>query len=287
VKSPLKPLQPQSIRSRPRDMTTALPQFSLEGQIALITGAGRGIGFAFARALAAAGAHVVVNDLNAGVADSACEHIRDEGGKASPAVFDVTDFDSLDTVVDGIVADLGRLDILINNAGILIRAPIEDHAMPDFNRVININLNAVYAMARACARPMRAQGRGRIINTASVMSISSRPGVISYVAAKHGVLGLTRGLAAELGPNNITVNAIGPGYILTEMNRHVLGTPFEKTVIDRTPMARWAEPEELTGTAVFLASDAASFVTGQLLMVDGGMTSNSLLVETQNLGASS
>lgn len=159
--------------------------------------------------------------------------------------------------------------------------------MPEFTRVIDINLNAVYAMARVCARPMKAQGRGRIINTGSVMSISSRPGVISYVAAKHGVLGLTRGLAAELGPYNITVNAIGPGYILTEMNRHVLGTPFEQVVIDRTPMARWAEAEELTGTAVFLASDAAGFVTGQLIMVDGGMTSNSLLVETQNLGASS
>ncbi len=152
----------------------------------MITGAGRGIGFAFARALAAAGAHVVINDLDSAIAETACQTIRDAGGKASPAVFDVTDFDNLDAIVDTIVADLGRLDILMNNAGILIRAPIEDHAMPDFNRVININLNAVYAMARACARPMRAQGRGRIINTGSVMSISSRPGVISYVAAKHG-----------------------------------------------------------------------------------------------------
>ena len=230
---------------------------------------------------------MVINDFRAEPAEEACHAIEAAGGKARPAVFDVTQFDGLDAQVDGIVRDLGRLDILMNNAGILIRAPIEDHGMPDFTRVIDINLNAVYAMARACARPMKAQGRGRIINTGSVMSISSRPGVISYVAAKHGVLGLTRGLAAELGPNNITVNAIGPGYILTEMNKHVLGTPFEQAVIDRTPMARWAAPEELTGTAVFLASDAASFVTGQLLMVDGGMTSNSILVESQNLGASS
>ncbi len=268
-------------------MASDLSQFSLAGRVALVTGAGRGIGLAFARALARAGAHVVVNDLRPEVAEAACDSIRAEGGTASPAVFDVTDFDGLDAQVDRIVSNLGRLDILMNNAGILIRAPIAEHGMDDFNSVITINLNAVYAMARACARPMQAQGRGRIINTGSVMSISSRPGVISYVAAKHGVLGLTRGLAAELGPDNITVNSIGPGYILTEMNRHVLGTPFEKAVIDRTPMARWAEPEELTGTAVFLASDAASFVTGQLLMVDGGMTSNSLLVESQNLGASS
>lgn len=261
--------------------------FSLDGNVALVTGAGRGIGFAFAQALAAAGATVYVNDLSQEAADAACAEIAASGGTARPAVFSVTDFDNLDAHVDAIVAEAGRLDILMNNAGILIRAPIEEHPMADFGRVIDINLNAVYAMARACARPMKAQGRGRIINTGSVMSISSRPGVISYVAAKHGVMGLTRGLAAELGPHNITVNAIGPGYILTEMNRHVLGTPFEQAVIDRTPMARWAEPEELTGTAVFLASDAASFVTGQLLMVDGGMTSNSILVESQNLGASS
>ncbi|WP_434288821.1 SDR family NAD(P)-dependent oxidoreductase [Celeribacter sp. SCSIO 80788] len=264
-----------------------LSQFSLEGQVALITGAGRGIGFAFARALSQAGAHVLINDLNEDTARAACAQLIAEGGQASPAVFDVTDFDKLDGIVDDLVATHGRLDILMNNAGILIRAPIEDHPMRDFCRVIDINLNAVYAMARACARPMKAQKRGRIINTGSVMSISSRPGVISYTASKHGVLGLTRGLAAELGPDNITVNAIGPGYILTEMNRHVLGTAFETSISDRTPMARWAAPEELGGTAVFLASDAASFVTGQILMVDGGLTSNSLLVESANLGASS
>ncbi|MCH4810560.1 SDR family NAD(P)-dependent oxidoreductase [Vreelandella neptunia] len=268
-------------------MTVNLEQFSLEGRVALVTGAGRGIGLAFAKALAKAGAHVVINDLHSDIAEEACHSIEREGGKATPAVFNVTDFDGLDASIEEIVSSLGRLDILINNAGILIRSPIEDHTMPDFMRVIDINLNAVYAVARACARPMKAQGRGRIINTGSVMSISSRPGVISYVAAKHGVLGLTRGLAAELGPHNITVNSIGPGYILTEMNQHVLGTPFEKTVTDRTPMSRWAKPSELGGTAVFLASDAASFVTGQLLMVDGGMTSNSLLVEPQSLGASS
>ncbi|WAP66773.1 SDR family NAD(P)-dependent oxidoreductase [Jiella pelagia] len=255
--------------------------------MALVTGAGRGIGLAFATALAEAGAQVIINDLRAEPAEEACHAIEAAGGSARPAVFDVTDYDALDGHVDRILAETGRLDTLMNNAGILIRAPIDEHGMGDFGRVIDINLNAVYAMARACARPMKRQRRGRIINTGSVMSISSRPGVISYVAAKHGVLGLTRGLAAELGPHNITVNAIGPGYILTEMNRHVLGTPFEQAVIDRTPMARWAEPEELTGTAVFLASDAAGFVTGQLLMVDGGMTSNSILVESQNLGASS
>lgn len=268
-------------------MTVSVQDFRLEGKVALVTGAGRGIGLALAKALAASGARVIINDLNREAADEGCHCVSQVGGKAIPAVFDVTEFAALDGIIDSLAAQNGRLDILVNNAGILIRAPIEDHPMADFTRVININLNAVYAMARAAARPMKAQHWGRIINTGSVMSISSRPGVISYVAAKHGVLGLTRGLAAELGPDNITVNSIGPGYILTEMNRHVLGTPFEQAVIARTPMARWAEPEELGGAAVFLASEAAGFVTGQILMVDGGMTSNSLLVESQNLGASS
>lgn len=268
-------------------MAQGLGAFSLEGRVALVTGAGRGIGLAFAKALSAAGASVVINDLTAEAAEEGCHQIEKAGGRARPAAFDVTAFDTLDDRVNAIADEMGRIDILMNNAGILIRAPIEEHPPSDFARVIDINLNAVYAMARACARPMKAQGHGRIINTGSVMSISSRPGVISYTAAKHGVMGLTRGLSAELGPYNITVNAIGPGYILTEMNRHVLGTPFEQAIIDRTPMARWAAPEELTGTAVYLASDAAGFVTGQIIMVDGGMTSNSILVESQNLGASS
>jgi gluconate 5-dehydrogenase len=268
-------------------MIEGLKNFSLEGRVALVTGAGRGIGLALARALAAAGAHVIINDLRKETAEEACHIIEGEGGSASPAVFDVTEFAAIDAIVDDLAARHQRLDILMNNAGILIRAPIETHALPDFTKVIGINLNAVYAMARACARPMKKQKSGRIINTGSVMSVSSRPGVISYVAAKHGVVGLTRGLAAELGPWGITVNTIGPGYILTEMNRHVLGTPFEQQVIDRTPLARWAAPEELTGAAVFLSSDAASFVTGQILMVDGGMTSNAILVETQDLGMAS
>jgi gluconate 5-dehydrogenase len=268
-------------------MTPDLNRFSLEGRVALVTGAGRGIGFSFAKALAEAGATIVINDLRKETAEEACHAIETAGGRVSPAVLDVTDFDAIGPMVDGIVAEHGRLDILMNNAGILIRAPIETHDMAAFCRVIDINLNALYAMARECARPMKAQKSGRIINTGSVMSVSSRPGVISYVAAKHGVVGLTKGLAAELGPDNITVNAIGPGYILTEMNRHVLGTEFEQKVVERTPLARWAHPDELTGAAIFLASDAASFVTGHVLMVDGGMTTNAILVPTQDLGAAS
>lgn len=264
-----------------------LDRFSLEGRVALVTGAGRGIGFSFAKGLAEAGATVVVNDIRAEAAEEASSAIAAAGGKSDALAFDVTDNATAAKAVDTLVERHGRLDILMNNAGILIRKPVETHDMDDWQRVININLSSLYGVARECARHMRKQKYGRIINTGSVMSVSSRPGVISYVAAKHGVVGLTRGLAAELGPDGITVNAIGPGYILTDMNKHVLGSDFEQQVIDRTPLARWADPHELQGAAIFLASDAASFVTGHVLMVDGGMTSNALLVPTADLGLAS
>lgn len=274
----------QLLSSLPR----GLASFSLAGRVALITGAGRGIGFSFAAGLALAGAHVVINDLRQAAAEEAVEKIRAQGASAEAAVFDVTDRHGVAEAVDGIVARNGRLDILVNNAGILIRKPIELHDMDDWNQVIDVNLSSLYNVARACVPLMRQRQYGRIINTASVMAISSRPGVISYVAAKHGVVGLTRGLAAELGRDRITVNAIGPGYILTEMNAKVLGHGnFEETVNQRTPLARWAHPDELQGAAIFLASDAASFVTGHLLMVDGGMTANAFLTESEDLGKAS
>lgn len=262
--------------------------FSLKSRVALVTGAGRGIGFSFAKGLASAGAHVVINDIDADAAHAAVDSLRSAGWSAEAAAFDVTDNPAVAAAVDGIVARNGQLDILMNNAGILIRKPIETHDMDDWNKVIAINLSSLYGVARECARPMRRQKYGRIINTASVMAISSRPGVISYVAAKHGVVGITRGMASELGPDGITVNAIGPGYILTDMNKKVLGAgTFEQQVIDRTPLARWAEPDELMGAAIFLASEAGSFVTGHVLMVDGGMTANAFLTQSVDLGMAS
>jgi len=269
-------------------MSTGTGLFSLKGRVALVTGAGRGIGFSFAKGLASAGAHVVINDINADAALAAVESLKSAGWSAEAAPFDVTDNPAVGIAVDGIVARNGRLDILVNNAGILIRKPIETHDMDDWNKVIAINLSSLYGVARECARPMRQQKYGRIINTASVMAVSARPGVISYVAAKHGVVGITRGMAAELGPDGINVNAIGPGYILTDMNKKVLGTgTFEQQVIERTPLARWAEPDELMGAAIFLASEAGSFVTGHVLMVDGGMTANALLTQSLDLGMAS
>ena len=262
--------------------------FSLAGMIALVTGAGRGIGFSIARGFAEAGATVVINDINAAAAEAAAAELRDAGYQAEASPFDVTDYTAGRTAVDGLVARHGRLDILMNNAGILIRKPVETHDMSDWDKVIGINLSSLYALAREAARHMKAQGFGRIINTASLMGISSRPGVVSYVAAKHGVVGLTRALAAELGTAGITVNAIGPGYIETEINKATLADgKFHKLVVDRTPLGRWASPDELAGPAVFLASPAANFISGHVLMVDGGMSATLFQTESVDLGLAS
>lgn len=273
-------------------MTRSIPAppaaFSLEGRIALVTGAGRGIGFSIARGFAQAGALVVINDIRAEAAEAAAAMLRADGLRAEAMAFDVTDHAAGARAIDAVAARHGRLDILMNNAGILIRKPVETHSMEDWDRVIAINLTSLYALARQAAKVMKAAGGGRIINTASLMGVSSRPGVVSYVAAKHGVVGLTRALAAELGPFNITVNAIGPGYIETEINKATLSDGhFHKTVVDRTPLGRWASPDELAAPAVFLASPGAAFVSGHVLMIDGGMSASLFLVESSDLGLAS
>lgn len=262
--------------------------FSLQGQIALVTGAGRGIGFSIARGFAEAGATVYINDISVAAAEAAVAALDAAGLKARPAPFDVTDHGAGTEAIDRIVAQEGKLDILMNNAGILIRKPVDTHDMDDWDKVMAINLTSFYALSRAATRHMRKAGYGRIINTASLMGISSRPGVVSYVAAKHGVVGITRALAAELGAYGITVNAIGPGYIATEINKATLAdSQFNRTVIDRTPLGRWASPDELAGPAVFLASPAAGFVSGHVLMVDGGMSATIFQVASQDLGLAS
>lgn len=262
--------------------------FSLAGKVALVTGAARGIGFSIARGFAKAGAHVVINDVRADAAEAAAAVLREQGLQAEALPFDVTDHAAGGRAIDDIVARHGHLDILMNNAGILIRKSIEHHELPDWDRVIAVNLTSLYALAREAARVMRAQGGGRIINTASLMGISSRPGVVSYVAAKHGVVGLTRAMAAELGPFGITVNAIGPGYIETEINKATLADgKFHQLVVDRTPLGRWASPDELAAPAVFLASPGAAFISGHVLMVDGGMSATLFQTESVDLGLAS
>jgi len=262
--------------------------FSLAHQTALVTGAGRGIGFSIARGFAQAGARVVINDIRPDAAEQAAASLREFGHAAEALPFDVTDHAAGARAIDTIVERHGRLDILMNNAGILIRKPVQTHDLSDWDRVIAVNLTSLYALAREAARVMRQQGGGRIINTASLMGISSRPGVVSYVAAKHGVVGLTRALAAELGAFGITVNAIGPGYIETEINKATLADgKFHQLIVDRTPLGRWASPDELAAPAVFLASPAAAFISGHVLMVDGGMSATLFQTESVDLGLAS
>jgi gluconate 5-dehydrogenase len=271
-----------------RSIPSVPEAFSLRGRVALVTGAGRGIGYSIARGFAQAGALVMINDVRADAAQEAVEQLRQQGLQAEAVPFDVTDHPAGARAIDGIVARHGRLDILMNNAGILIRKSVENHDLTDWERVIAVNLTSLYALAREAARVMRAQGGGRIINTASLMGISSRPGVVSYVAAKHGVVGLTRALAAELGAFGITVNAIGPGYIETEINKATLADGrFHQLVVDRTPLGRWASPDELAAPAVFLASPGAAFISGHVLMVDGGMSATLFQTESVDLGLAS
>ena len=248
-------------------------RFSLDGRVALVTGASRGLGWAMASALAEAGATLILCGRNADTLDERVQSLRTSGAHAGTAVFDVADRAAAGKVVEAVVAEHGRLDILVNNAGITHREPLADFADKDWDRVIATNLSSCFSLAREASRPMIEQGWGRIVNTASIMGPQARPTIPAYVAAKAGLAGLTRALAVELGPKGVTCNAIAPGFFETEMTESLAADPaFNAFVRTRTPLARWGRPEELAGAAVFLASEAASFVNGHVLVIDGGMS---------------
>ena len=247
--------------------------FDLSGRIALVTGAYRGLGFAIARGLAEAGATVVLNSRKPVPLGEAAKTLADAGLDVSTSAFDVTNGEAVKTAVALIEQQYGRLDILVNNAGIQRRNPLVDFKRQDWDDVIATNLTAPYLVAQAVLPGMIARKSGKIVNIASLMSDLARPTVVPYTAAKGGVRQLTRGMAVELAPHNIQVNAISPGYFATEMNRALIdNVEFNSWVCKRTPAGRWGEPPEIAGLAVFLCSAAANYITGQLITIDGGMS---------------
>ena len=246
--------------------------FSLAGKHALITGAARGLGLALARAVARAGARVTLTDCDAAPLRASVAGLQAEALNVCGRVLDVCAGDEIREAIAAIHATTGAVDVLINNAGIQRRAPLEALDESAWHAVLDTNLSAAFRLARAVVPAMRTRRAGKIINITSIMSVRGRPTIGAYMASKSGLEALTRAMAVEWGPWNIQVNAIGPGYLTTELNRPLLADPtFCAWVVDRTPAGRWGDPADLGGLAVFLASSASDFITGQVIYADGGM----------------
>jgi gluconate 5-dehydrogenase len=244
--------------------------FDLSGRLALVTGSSRGIGRAIAEGYAAAGARVVVNgrDENAVAAT-----VQALGASAVAAPFDVTDKATVEAAVERIEQDIGPIDILVNNAGMTKRMAFTDFPEADWRQIMATNLDSVFFVTQAVARRMIPRGRGKIVNICSVMSELGRPTIAPYTASKGAVKMLTKAMCAEFAKHGITANGISPGYFGTELNTALMNDEkFSAWVCARTPAGRWGKVEELQGAAIFLASDASSFVNGHILLVDGGMT---------------
>lgn len=251
------------------------PLFDLSGRRALITGSSQGIGYALALGLAEHGASIIINGRNAQKAEAAAEMIRSHGGHAVSAAFDVTEAEAARTAIAYIEAEIGQIDILINNAGMQFRTPLENYPVETWDEIFKTNVSSLFYVSQPVAKAMIARGSGKIINIASVQAELARPGIAPYTATKGAVRNLTRGMATDWAKHGLQVNAIAPGYFKTPLNQALIDNPeFSGWLQNRTPAGRWGEVKELVGAAVFLSSDASSFVNGHMLMVDGGITAS-------------
>ena len=249
--------------------------FDLSGRLALITGSSKGIGLALAGALGAAGATLVLNARDAARLATARVELQGRGLTVHAVPFDVTDADAVQAGVAAIEADIGAIDILVNNAGMQHRSPFAEFPIDAWRKLTATNLDSVFYVGRAVAQRMIERRRGKIINICSVQSELGRPGIAPYAATKGAVKMLTKGMAIDLGKHGIQVNGLGPGYFKTELNQALVAdAAFSAWLTGRTPAGRWGEVDELGGAAIFLASDASSFVSGHILYVDGGITAS-------------
>lgn len=250
------------------------PIFDLTGRTALITGSSQGLGLALARGLGAAGASLVLNGRDVTKLAAAAATLRAEGLNVTTAAFDVTNAEAIAQAVARVETEVAPIDILVNNAGIHRRAPLAEMTETQWREVLDTNLTSAFLVTRQVAPRMIARRSGKIINTCSLMSEACRPSTGNYAAAKGGLKMLTRAMATEWACHNLQINAIGPGYFATELTQPLVDNPeFNKWICGRTPAGRWGRPEELVGTAVFLASGASNFVNGQIIYVDGGLLS--------------
>lgn len=254
---------------------STLDMFSLEGRRALVTGSSRGIGYALARGLAGAGAEVILNGRGQNRIADAAGQLRGEGAVVHELVFDVTGAESARTAIDTFEAETGPIDIVINNAGMQHRSPLEDFPADTFDALMTTNVNSVFYVSQAAARHMIGRGKGRIINICSVTTLLARKTIAPYAASKGAVANLTKGMATDWARHGLNVNGLAPGFFKTELNAALVADEqFSDWLSNRTPMGRWGEVSELVGAAVYLASDASSFVNGHILYVDGAITAS-------------
>jgi gluconate 5-dehydrogenase len=247
--------------------------FRLDGRLALVTGSSAGIGFALARALAEAGASVVLNGRDIEKLEQASKVLRAEGLSVHTRSFDVTQPASVQAAIEDIESSIGPLEILVNNAGMMVRGALQDFAVEDWHRIMRTNVDSVFLVGQAVARGMIVRKRGKIINICSVQSELGRPQIAPYMASKGAVKMLTKGMAIDWGPHGLQVNGLGPGYFKTELTEKLVNDEaFSSWLTGRTPSRRWGELADLGGAVVFLASDASNFVNGHVLYVDGGVT---------------